>query len=151
MVTTELGACEWFVWDLRRSNLIDRGRLDQVISEFLQQYPRAEPAAETARAGRIGDELIALDAHGKFALDCLNGRVHDIDDELVHGAHPVAIGAGAAAARFSAKNRAIATRPSLSTPLSTPLPPKLSPPCRAAASASSASMQPPAADANSRR
>src|SRR5262249_21380290 len=23
MVTTDLGACEWFVWDLRRSNLID--------------------------------------------------------------------------------------------------------------------------------
>jgi serine/threonine-protein kinase len=44
MVTTELGACEWFVWDLRRSNLIDRGQLDQVVSEFLQQNPRAEPA-----------------------------------------------------------------------------------------------------------
>jgi serine/threonine-protein kinase len=43
MVTTELGACEWFVWDLRRSNLIDRGRLDQVIGEFLQRNPRAEP------------------------------------------------------------------------------------------------------------
>src|SRR5271166_1159840 len=45
MVTTELGACEWFVWDLRRSNLIDRGQLDQVIGEFLQTNPRAEPAA----------------------------------------------------------------------------------------------------------
>jgi serine/threonine-protein kinase len=45
MVTTELGACEWFVWDLRRSNLIDRGQLDQVVSEFLQTNPRAEPAA----------------------------------------------------------------------------------------------------------
>jgi serine/threonine-protein kinase len=45
MVTTELGACEWFVWDLRRSNLIDRGRLDQVIGEFLQKNPRAEPPA----------------------------------------------------------------------------------------------------------
>jgi serine/threonine-protein kinase len=43
MVTTELGACEWFVWDLRRSNLIDRGRLDQVIGEFLSKNPRAEP------------------------------------------------------------------------------------------------------------
>jgi len=43
MVTTELGACEWFVWDLRRSNLIDRGRLDQIIGEFLQKNPRAEP------------------------------------------------------------------------------------------------------------
>jgi serine/threonine protein kinase len=44
MVTTELGACEWFVWDLRRSNLIDRGRLDQVVGEFLQKNMRAEPA-----------------------------------------------------------------------------------------------------------
>src|SRR3989475_13109989 len=45
MVTWELGACEWFVWDLRRSNLIDRGRLDQVVGEFLQRNPRAEPPA----------------------------------------------------------------------------------------------------------
>ncbi len=45
MVSSELGACEWFVWDLRRSNLIDRGRLDQVVSEFLQKNPRAEPPA----------------------------------------------------------------------------------------------------------
>ncbi len=44
MVSTELGACEWFVWDVRRSNLIDRGQLDQVVGEFLQQHPRAEPA-----------------------------------------------------------------------------------------------------------
>jgi serine/threonine-protein kinase len=43
MVTSELGACEWFVWDLRRSNLIDRGQLDQVVGEFLQANPRAEP------------------------------------------------------------------------------------------------------------
>jgi serine/threonine protein kinase len=45
MVTSELGACEWFVWDLRRSNLIDRGRLDQIIGEFLTKNPRAEPPA----------------------------------------------------------------------------------------------------------
>lgn len=43
MVTNELGACEWFVWDLRRSNLIDRGRLDQIVGEFLGKNPRAEP------------------------------------------------------------------------------------------------------------
>ncbi len=52
MVTTELGACEWFVWDLRRSNLIDRGRLDQIIGEFLTKSPRAEPPA-------LADFLIA--------------------------------------------------------------------------------------------
>src|SRR6516225_1263331 len=45
MVTAELGACEWFVWDLRRSNLIDRGQLDQVIGEYLQKNPGAEPPA----------------------------------------------------------------------------------------------------------
>jgi serine/threonine-protein kinase len=43
MMTTDLGACEWFVWDLRRSNLIDRGQLDQIIGEFLQKNPGAEP------------------------------------------------------------------------------------------------------------
>jgi serine/threonine protein kinase len=43
MTTTELGACEWFVWDLRRSNLMDRGQLDQVILDFLKKEPRAEP------------------------------------------------------------------------------------------------------------
>ena len=45
MVTTDLGACEWFVWDLRRSNLIDRGQLDQVVGDFLKKFPRAEPPA----------------------------------------------------------------------------------------------------------
>src|SRR3982750_2355422 len=45
MATTDLGACEWFVWDLRRSNLIDRGQLDQIVGEFLQKNPRAEPGA----------------------------------------------------------------------------------------------------------
>jgi serine/threonine-protein kinase len=45
MVTTELGACEWFVWDLRRSNLLDRGQLDQVVGEFLEKNATAEPPA----------------------------------------------------------------------------------------------------------
>ena len=42
MVTSDLGACEWFVWDLRRSGLIDRGQLDSIVSEFLKRNPRAE-------------------------------------------------------------------------------------------------------------
>jgi serine/threonine-protein kinase len=45
MLTTDLGACEWFVWDLRRSNLIERERLDQVIGDFLGKNPGAEPPA----------------------------------------------------------------------------------------------------------
>src|SRR3954454_12463128 len=48
MATTELGACEWFVWDLRRSNLIDRGQLDNVIGEYLNMHPGAEPPALAA-------------------------------------------------------------------------------------------------------
>jgi serine/threonine protein kinase len=45
MVTNDLGACEWFVWDLRRSGLIDRGQLDQVVNEFMKRNPRAEAPA----------------------------------------------------------------------------------------------------------
>src|SRR5215510_9925430 len=45
MLSTDLGACEWFVWDLRRSSLIDRGQLDQVIGDFLSKHPGAEPPA----------------------------------------------------------------------------------------------------------
>jgi serine/threonine-protein kinase len=45
MLTTDLGACEWFVWDLRRSNLIDRAQLDQIVGEFLSKHPGAEPPA----------------------------------------------------------------------------------------------------------
>jgi serine/threonine-protein kinase len=45
MVTSDLGACEWFVWDLRRSGLIDRGPLDQIVGEYLRRNPRAEAPA----------------------------------------------------------------------------------------------------------
>jgi serine/threonine-protein kinase len=45
MVTSDLGACEWFVWDLRRSGLIDRGQLDTIVSDYLKRNPRAEAPA----------------------------------------------------------------------------------------------------------
>jgi serine/threonine protein kinase len=45
MVTAELGSCEWFVYELRRSNLIDRGQLDQLVGEFLKRHPRSDPPA----------------------------------------------------------------------------------------------------------
>jgi serine/threonine protein kinase len=64
MVTTELGACEWFVWDLRRSNLLDRGQLDQVVGEFLQTHPRAEPPA-------LAEFLIAKGILSQFQADRL--------------------------------------------------------------------------------
>jgi len=57
MVSSELGACEWFVWDLRRSGLIDRGQLDQVIGEFLKRNPRAEPPALAEYL--VGQEILS--------------------------------------------------------------------------------------------
>jgi hypothetical protein len=45
MVNADLGACEWFIYELRRSSLIDRGQLDQVVGDYLKKNPRAEPPA----------------------------------------------------------------------------------------------------------
>jgi serine/threonine protein kinase len=45
MVTSDLGACEWFVWDVRRSGLIERGPLDAIVGEYLRRNPRAEAPA----------------------------------------------------------------------------------------------------------
>jgi serine/threonine protein kinase len=64
MLTTDLGACEWFVWDLRRSNLIDRGQLDQVIGEFLSKNPGAEPPA-------LADYLVQQGILTQFQADRL--------------------------------------------------------------------------------
>src|SRR5215469_5860469 len=64
MVTTDLGACEWFVWDLRRSNLLDRVQLDQVVGEFLQGNPRGEPPA-------LAEFLVARGILSQFQADRL--------------------------------------------------------------------------------
>ena len=64
MMTTDLGACEWFVWDLRRSNLIDRGQLDQTIGEFLSKNPGAEPPA-------LAEYLIAQEILTEFQAERL--------------------------------------------------------------------------------
>lgn len=39
MSAPELGECAGFVWDLQRSGLIDRSRLDQVVGEFMATSP----------------------------------------------------------------------------------------------------------------
>src|SRR5437588_1575692 len=64
MVTTDLGACEWFVWDLRRSNLLDRGQLDQVVSDFLEKHPGAEPPA-------LAEHLVAQGGLTQFQAERL--------------------------------------------------------------------------------
>ena len=68
MVTNDLGACEWFVWDLRRSGLIDRGQLDQIVNEFLKRNPRAEAPA-------LADYLVQHNTLTAFQSDrVLNGK-----------------------------------------------------------------------------
>lgn len=64
MPITELGACEWFVWDLRRSNLIERGQLDQLCAEFLKEQPGAEPPA-------LADFLVEQETLTRFQADRL--------------------------------------------------------------------------------
>jgi serine/threonine protein kinase len=72
MVTNDLGACEWFVWDLRRSGLIDRGQLDQVVNEFLKRNPRAEAPA-------LADYLVQHDILTAFQSDrILNGKTQGL-------------------------------------------------------------------------
>src|SRR5438270_2296750 len=62
MVTAELGACEWFVYELRRSNLIDRGQLDQLVGDYLKRHPRADPPA-------LAQHLIGQGALTQFQAD----------------------------------------------------------------------------------
>ncbi len=72
MVTSDLGACEWFVWDLQRSGLIDRGQLDQVVGEFLKHNPRAEPYA-------LAQYLISQDILSEYQADrILNGKTQGL-------------------------------------------------------------------------
>jgi serine/threonine-protein kinase len=43
-MAAKFGACEPVVYHLRRSNLLDRGRLDQILGDFLKTDPPLEPA-----------------------------------------------------------------------------------------------------------
>lgn len=72
MVTNDLGACEWFVWDLRRSGLIDRGQLDQLVSDFLKKNPRAEAPA-------LAEYLVRQNTLTEFQSDrVLNGKTQGL-------------------------------------------------------------------------
>ncbi|MBY0230255.1 MAG: serine/threonine protein kinase, partial [Gemmataceae bacterium] len=64
MTTTDLGACEWFVWDLRRSNLIERGQLDGIVGEFLARHPGAEP-------GQLAEFLVGQNVLTDFQAERL--------------------------------------------------------------------------------
>lgn len=62
MPVADLGACEWFVMELRRSGLIERGQLEQVVSDFLRKQPRAEAKA-------LADSLVAQKILTAFQAD----------------------------------------------------------------------------------
>jgi serine/threonine-protein kinase len=97
MVTNDLGACEWFVWDLRRSSLIDRGHLDQIVSEFLKRNPRAEAPA-------LAEYLVQQNTLTAFQADrILNGKTAG----LVLGPYVLldAIGTGSMGQVFKANSK----------------------------------------------
>lgn len=72
MTANDLGACEWFVWDLRRSGLIDRGPLDTLVADFLRKNPRAEAPA-------LAEHLVGQGTLTPFQADrVLNGKTQGL-------------------------------------------------------------------------
>ncbi|OAI41714.1 hypothetical protein AYO40_02375 [Planctomycetaceae bacterium SCGC AG-212-D15] len=55
MSSPELGECAGFVWDLQRSGLVDRARLDELLSDFLTSSPGAGPEALSEHLVQVGD------------------------------------------------------------------------------------------------
>ena len=97
MVTSDLGACEWFVWDLRRSGLIDRGQLDTIVGEFLKRNPRAEAPA-------LAEYLVEQGTLTSFQAErVLNGKTQG----LVLGPYVLldAIGAGSMGQVYKATSK----------------------------------------------
>jgi serine/threonine protein kinase len=69
---THLGACEGFVWNLRRSNLVDRGRLEQIVRDFVRQQPETTPSA-------LADYLVRQGILNRFQIDRLvQGKIQDL-------------------------------------------------------------------------
>ncbi len=97
MMTAELGACEWFVWDLRRSNLVERGKLEQLVADYMARHPKAEPAE---LAAHLVDQGILT----RFQADSLlNGK----SQGLVLGSFIVhdVLGSGTMGTVYKAKSK----------------------------------------------
>jgi serine/threonine-protein kinase len=72
MLTTSLGACDQFVRNIRRSNLIENSRLDQEVGSYLRVHLRADPAA-------LADHLVAEELLTRFQADrLLKGDTQDL-------------------------------------------------------------------------
>ncbi len=98
MASTNLGACEWFVWDIRRSHLTDNETLDQAVAAFLMQQPQGEPPA-------LAQHMVEAKLLTPFQAErLLQGKSHD----LVLGPYALleAVGAGSMGAVY----RAVSTK-----------------------------------------
>src|SRR5207237_3045959 len=72
MTSTNLGACEWFVWDIRRSHLIDNETLDQAVTSFLTRQPQGEPPA-------LAETMVQEKLLTPFQAErLLQGKSHDL-------------------------------------------------------------------------
>src|SRR5712692_9984929 len=94
MASTNLGACESFVWDIRRSHLIDNGTLDQAVATFLGCRPQGEPPA-------LAQQMVEEKLLTPFQAErLLQGKSHD----LVLGPYALleAVGAGSMGAVYRA-------------------------------------------------
>src|SRR5438128_2655871 len=96
-MAAKLGACERVVYNLRRSNLLDRGRLDQVLGEFMKTDPQLEPAG-------LANYLIRQGILTPFQVDrVLAGKI----ENLVLGPYTVTdiIGFGSLGTVYQARSR----------------------------------------------
>lgn len=68
----DLGECAGFVWDLQRSGLVDRSRLEQVVGDFFAGSPGAGPDA-------MAEYLIQTGDLSPFQVESLlNGKLQDL-------------------------------------------------------------------------
>src|ERR1700676_2546596 len=97
MPITDRGACEWVIWDIRRSNLMDRGQIDQLIDEFLKKQPTAEPPA-------LAQYLVSQGTLTQFKAErLLEGKTQG----LVQGPYTVVdvLGSGSMGTVYKAKSK----------------------------------------------
>lgn len=96
-MVSNLGACEKFVVELRKSGLVERGQLDQIIGEYLRDQPRAEPT-------NMAEFLIAQGYLTKFQADrILRGKGQD----MILGPYVLtdSLGSGSMGAVFKAQSK----------------------------------------------
>jgi serine/threonine-protein kinase len=97
MTNIDLGACEVFLYELQRSNLIERGLLDQVVEDFFKTQQRAEPQ-------ELADHLVQRGVLTQFQAErVLQGKAQG----LVLGTYVLvdAVGQGSMGTVFRAQSR----------------------------------------------